>query len=88
MVWVLNNTSGNITVNITNKSGGNGSDFVITTATPPNWTQNHWQRSASETFKVTLTGGKTYTASIAPNDQITVYDDAVVIIEMKNNTKF
>ncbi|KIJ46962.1 hypothetical protein M422DRAFT_28979 [Sphaerobolus stellatus SS14] len=88
MVWVLNNTSGNITVNITNKSGGNGSDFVITTATPPNWTQNHWQRSAAETFKVTLTGGKTYTASISPNDQITVYDDTVVIIEMKNNTKF
>ncbi|KIJ40333.1 hypothetical protein M422DRAFT_32355 [Sphaerobolus stellatus SS14] len=87
MVWVLNNTSGNITVNITNTSGGSSSDFVITTATPPNWTQNHWQRSATETLKATLTGGKTYTGPIGPNEQITFYDDAVVIVEVKN-TKF
>ncbi|KIJ37881.1 hypothetical protein M422DRAFT_259494 [Sphaerobolus stellatus SS14] len=81
MVWVLNNTSGDITVSVTGTSGGASGDYVITTATPPHMAQNHWQRTATETLKATLTNGKTYTESIGPNDQITIYDDAVVIID-------
>ncbi|KIJ30980.1 hypothetical protein M422DRAFT_267395 [Sphaerobolus stellatus SS14] len=53
--------------------------FVITTATPPYMAQNHWQRSGTETLKATLTNGKKYTGEICANDQITIYDDAVVI---------
>ncbi|KIJ48969.1 hypothetical protein M422DRAFT_247343 [Sphaerobolus stellatus SS14] len=81
MVWVLNNTSGDITVSVTGTSGGASGDYVITTATPPHMAQNHWQRTATETLKATLTNGKTYTESIGPNDQMTIYDDAVVIID-------
>ncbi|KIJ32895.1 hypothetical protein M422DRAFT_265234 [Sphaerobolus stellatus SS14] len=84
MVWVLNNTSGNITVSVTVTSGGDPSSFVITTATPLNMGQNHWQRTATETLKATLTNGKTYTGAIGANDQITIYDDAVVIIAVTN----
>ncbi|KIJ44482.1 hypothetical protein M422DRAFT_252086 [Sphaerobolus stellatus SS14] len=59
--------------------GGDPRSFVITTATPPHMTQNHWQRSGTETLKATLTNGKKYTGEICANDQITIYDDAVVI---------
>ncbi|KIJ23110.1 hypothetical protein M422DRAFT_257509 [Sphaerobolus stellatus SS14] len=86
MVWVLNNTSGNITVSVTATSGGDPGDFVITTATLPNMGQNHWKRTATETLNATLTNGKTYTGGIGPNDQITIYNDAVVIIAVTNTS--
>ncbi|KIJ25653.1 hypothetical protein M422DRAFT_38562 [Sphaerobolus stellatus SS14] len=81
MVWVINQSPGDITVHITNTSHGSAATYVITTNKAPYSGQNYWNRTGDETITVTVNStGKVWTGKVKANDQVTVYDGTVVII--------
>ncbi|KIJ43397.1 hypothetical protein M422DRAFT_30879 [Sphaerobolus stellatus SS14] len=81
MIWVINQSPGDITVHITNTSQGSSDSYIITTNTAPYSGLNYWNRSGEETITVTINStGKVWTGKVKPYDQVTVYDRTVAII--------
>jgi hypothetical protein len=81
MVWVSNQSSGIITVTITNTSGGSGSAYEILPKDLENWKLNHWSRKGDETATIKLADGKTTKLEVGPQNFIKVYDDTIATFE-------
>jgi hypothetical protein len=81
MVWVSNQTSGTITVTITNTSGGSGSAYEILSKDLENWKLNHWSRKGDETVTIKLANGKSTKFEVGPLQFINVYDDTIAAFE-------
>ena len=78
MVWVTNQSSGSITVKITNASGGSASTFTIYPKQNETWELNHWQRKAPEVATIKLSNGKSHEIEVAPDAYVKVFDDAIL----------
>ena len=84
MPWVSNRSSVDITVSITNTSGGSAASFKIQpailymTATPTAAEcsgRNYWTRKAAETITVTM-AGSTHCFTVQANDHVNIYTDS------------
>jgi hypothetical protein len=86
MVWVSNRTPVETVVSITNKTGGDSSDFTILPAipygngiaVPETWKDNHWGRKGPETLTVKA-GGKEAKFEVQKDDHINIYIDTYEI---------
>jgi hypothetical protein len=84
MPWVSNRSGVDITVSITNTSGGSASSYKIqpailymtATATAPESSgSNYWTRKAAETLTVTM-AGSTHCFQVQPNDHVNIYTNS------------
>ena len=80
MVWVSNNSSVGITVQITNNTAGNPNVFNIVDRTIENYANNHWYRTGQETATIKYLTGKSFTLTVQKDDKVEVYDDAYLVI--------
>jgi hypothetical protein len=78
MVWVTNQSSVTITVQITNTSGGSASTFTIYPKQNETWELNHWQRKGPEVATIKLTSGKGHEIEVLPDAYVKVFDDAIL----------
>jgi hypothetical protein len=81
MVWVSNQSSGIITITITNASGGSAVTYEILSKDLENWGLNYWYRKGDETATVKLANGKTTKFQVGPQQFIKVYDDTIAAFE-------
>ncbi len=82
MVWVSNRSAQTIIVTITNKTGGNASNFEITPEPLLVEThgKNHWSRNGAETATVTFEkSGVKFETAISALDVLTVYNDTYIV---------
>jgi hypothetical protein len=93
MVWVSNRTPEPIDVSITNKTGGNNSNFTILPdipyhgiAVPETWDHNHWERKGAETLTAKV-GGKDVKFEVQKDDRVNFYIDTYEIFTTKT-TRF
>jgi len=84
MPWISNRSGADISVSITNTSGGSHSSFnvkpaimyqTIVAAAPECSSRNYWSRKAAETLTVT-TPSSTQTFTVQPNDHVNIYADS------------
>ena len=79
MVWVSNRASVTIRVTITNRTGGNGREFIRYPNQNEYWVKNHWERSGDETVTIKWdTGKRADYHKVNKNALLTVFDDAVL----------
>ena len=85
MVWVSNHTAEPIDVSITNKTGGDGSNFTVLPAipyhglgAPETWENNHWERKGAETLTAKV-GGKEVKFEVQKDDHVNIYVDTYEI---------
>jgi hypothetical protein len=89
MPWISNRTDHDITVSITNTSGGSHSSFNVkpavlyqttVAAAPECSSRNYWSRKAAETLTVTMPSskipGSSQTFTVQPNDHVNIYTDS------------
>jgi len=89
MPWISNRTGADISVSITNTSGGSASSFnvkpailyqTIVSVAPECSSRNYWSRKAAETLTVTIAGstieGSTHTFTVQPDDHVNIYTDS------------
>ena len=80
MVWISNQTSATITVSISNKTGGNDSDYSVPPKGFEGWSPNHWQRRDVETAKIRVVESqKTFEFNVGKDKFVNVYKDSVVM---------
>jgi len=82
MVWVSNRGVSNISVSITNNSGGSAEAYTIVPQFAQNegTGQNYWSRSKQETLSILRGGGlERQVLTVNPNDFVRVYSDAVIV---------
>ncbi|KIJ25507.1 hypothetical protein M422DRAFT_260861 [Sphaerobolus stellatus SS14] len=87
-LWILNETSQKVSVQISNNSEGSASTFTVQTSQllAPTFGANFWNRTGPETITATvpLVSGETaqvVLAGVAARSQVTFYTDCVVAIE-------
>ena len=84
MPWISNRSGVDITVSITNASGGSADQFNIqpailymtaTPTAPESSSKNYWSRKAAETITVTIAGSK-HSFTVQANDHVNIYTDS------------
>lgn len=89
MVWVSNRSADDITVTITNASGGNGGPFVVQNAVVvENFGANNWIRSGQEVMTVARLGAADQVVTVNPSDFVRVTADTIIISQatvLQNN---
>lgn len=81
MVWISNQSSATIIVSITDKTGGDSSEYNVFSKPFESWPANHWSRGGDETATVKYTNGKTFKFTVGKDKFVNVYEDAVVLFD-------
>ncbi|KAL0954227.1 hypothetical protein HGRIS_005355 [Hohenbuehelia grisea] len=82
VIWVSNFTEGDITVQITNKTGGSAAVFTIGNGSAQSIGKNGWRRSGTEEATI-QTGSKKKVLKVESNHHLNVYVDRIEVIEYK-----
>jgi len=78
MVWVSNQSSATITVQITNTSGGSANTFTIYPKQNETVPLNHWGRKGPEVATIKLASGKSREIDVGKDSYVKVFDDAIL----------
>ena len=78
MVWVSNQSSVAITVQITSNTGGSADTFTIYPKQNETRELNQWPRGGKETAKINLASGKYTEIEVGENAYLKVFDDTLL----------
>ena len=78
MVWVSNQSSAIVTVQVTNKTGGSAGEYTLDPKANETYSKNHWNRGGAELLTVTYSTARKKQFNVEKEDHVAIYDDAVI----------